>query len=45
VAFQIAHLRCPHCTTPGSPMPSFTALGPARIRRLAIFLEASKGGK
>ncbi len=44
VSWQIRHLKCPGCLVPGSPMPSFTALGPARIRRLAIFLEASKGG-
>ena len=43
IQFQVAHLRCPSCVTPGSPMPSFKALGPARLRELALFLEASKG--
>ena len=43
IRFQIAHLRCPSCVNPGSPMPSFASLGERRLRRLAIFLEASKG--
>jgi cytochrome c peroxidase len=43
VRFQIAHLRCPSCVNPGSPMPSFASLGRKQLRRLAIFLEASKG--
>jgi mono/diheme cytochrome c family protein len=43
IQFEIEHLRCPSCTTPGSPMPSFRSLGPKRLRELAIFLEASKG--
>jgi cbb3-type cytochrome oxidase cytochrome c subunit len=45
VGWQIRHLDCPSCLVSGSPMPSFRALGPVRLRRLAIFLEASKGGK
>jgi menaquinol-cytochrome c reductase cytochrome b/c subunit len=45
VAFQIAHLKCPACVNPGSPMPSFAGLGDARLKSLAAFLEASKGGK
>ena len=45
VAFQIAHLKCPACVNPGSPMPSFSGLGDARLKSLATFLEASKGGK
>ena len=45
IAFQIAHLTCPSCKNPGSPMPSFAGLGPANLRKLATFLEASKGGK
>jgi cytochrome c1 len=28
---------------PGSPMPSFGALGEDSLRKLATFLEASKG--
>src|SRR5262249_8696415 len=43
VMFQIAHLRCPSCVNPGSPMPPFASLGRKRLRQLAIFLEASKG--
>jgi len=45
VAFQIAHLKNPASVNPGSPMPSFAALGDQRLRQLALFLEASKGGK
>jgi menaquinol-cytochrome c reductase cytochrome b/c subunit len=44
-AFQIAHLKCPACVNPGSPMPSFAGLGDARLKSLATFLEASKGKK
>jgi hypothetical protein len=43
VRFQVAHLKCPSCVNPGSPMPPFRSLGEKRLRRLAIFLEASKG--
>jgi mono/diheme cytochrome c family protein len=43
--FQIRHLQCPSCVTPGSPMPKFESLGTARLRQLAVFLEASKGKK
>jgi menaquinol-cytochrome c reductase cytochrome b/c subunit len=45
VAFQIAHLKCPACVNPGSPMPSFAGLGDVRLKSLATFLEASKGPK
>jgi cytochrome c553 len=45
VAFQIAHLKDPSSKTPGSPMPPFASLGDERLRQLAIFLEASRGGK
>jgi menaquinol-cytochrome c reductase cytochrome b/c subunit len=45
VAFQIDHLKCPACVNPGSPMPSFAGLGEANLRKLASFLEASKGTK
>jgi mono/diheme cytochrome c family protein len=41
---QIKHLQNPSSVTPGSPMPPFASLGPKRLRQLAIFLEASKGG-
>jgi cytochrome c553 len=43
--FQVDHLRCPSCVTPGSPMPPFASLGDDNIRKIAIFLEASKGPK
>jgi hypothetical protein len=43
VAFQMAHLECPSCIASGSPMPSFAGLGEARLKQLAVFLEASKG--
>jgi menaquinol-cytochrome c reductase cytochrome b/c subunit len=45
IQFQINHLMCPSCVTPGSPMPPFKELGIARLTQLAKFLEASKGGK
>jgi len=45
IAFQIAHLKCPSCVTPGSPMPPFANQGPKNLQALATFLEASKGGK
>ncbi|HST16999.1 MAG TPA: hypothetical protein VLK36_04975 [Gaiellaceae bacterium] len=45
IDFQIAHLKCPSCVNPGSPMPSFQDLGEERLGQLAAFLEASKGGK
>lgn len=43
IEFQIAHLKCPACENPGSPMPSFSGLGDERLRQIAVFLEASKG--
>ncbi|HEY6960733.1 MAG TPA: c-type cytochrome [Gaiellaceae bacterium] len=45
VAFQIAHLKCPACVNAGSPMPSFAGLGDDNLKKLAAFLEASKGPK
>ena len=42
IRFQVAHLKCPACVNPGSPMPPFP-LGKKRLRELAVFLEASKG--
>ena len=45
IAFQVAHLKCPACVNPGSPMPSFSGLGDARLQQIAAFLEASKGSK
>ena len=43
IATQIKHLMNPSSVTPGSPMPSFAALGEKRLKELAIFLEASCG--
>jgi menaquinol-cytochrome c reductase cytochrome b/c subunit len=43
--FQINHLKCPSCVNPGSPMPPFASLGDDNVRKIAIFLEASKGPK
>jgi cytochrome c553 len=43
IRFQIAHLKCPACVNPGSPMPPFASLGKGRPHQLAVFLEASKG--
>ncbi|MDX6507094.1 MAG: menaquinol-cytochrome c reductase cytochrome b/c subunit [Gaiellaceae bacterium] len=45
IQFQIDHLKCPSCVNPGSPMPPFAALGDDNLRKLATFLEASKGPK
>jgi mono/diheme cytochrome c family protein len=45
VQFQIDHLECPSCVNSGSPMPAFKDLGEDNLRKLAVFLEASKGGK
>jgi mono/diheme cytochrome c family protein len=45
IQFQIDHLKCPSCVNPGSPMPPFAALGDDNLRKLAAFLEASKGSK
>ena len=43
VQFQVNHLKCPSCVNPGSPMPSFASLGDDNLRKIAVFLEASKG--
>jgi menaquinol-cytochrome c reductase cytochrome b/c subunit len=43
IQWQIDHLKCPSCATPGSPMPPFEKLGDENLRKLATFLEASKG--
>jgi mono/diheme cytochrome c family protein len=45
IDFQIRHLKNPASVNPGSPMPSFAGLGETRLKELATFLEASKGGK
>lgn len=43
INFQVDHLKCPSCVTPGSPMPSFADFSDAQLHDLAVFLEASKG--
>jgi mono/diheme cytochrome c family protein len=43
IDFQIRHLKCPSCENKGSAMPSFAGLGDDTLRKLATFLEASKG--
>jgi quinol---cytochrome c reductase cytochrome c subunit, bacillus type len=43
IDWQIRHLENPSSVTPGSPMPSFAELGQDNLRKLATFLEASKG--
>jgi menaquinol-cytochrome c reductase cytochrome b/c subunit len=45
IDFQIRHLKCPDCVTPGSPMPHFDAFSEENLRALATFLEASKGSQ
>jgi mono/diheme cytochrome c family protein len=45
IKFQIDHLECPSCINSGSPMPAFKELGQDNLRKLATFLEASKGQK
>jgi cytochrome c553 len=41
--FQISHLKCPSCVTPGSPMPPFANFTDEQYHQLATFLEESKG--
>jgi mono/diheme cytochrome c family protein len=43
IEWQAAHLKNPSSKTPGSPMPSFAALGDEQLKQIATFLEASKG--
>ena len=45
IATQIKHLQNPASVTPGSPMPSFAGLGQDNLHKLAVWLEASHGGK
>jgi menaquinol-cytochrome c reductase cytochrome b/c subunit len=45
IEFQIAHLKCPSCETPGSPMPAFEDFTDEQYQQLATFLEESKGPK
>src|SRR6187551_3869737 len=39
IEYQIAHLKCPSCEVPGSPMPPFSDLGEKNLHELAVFLE------
>jgi cbb3-type cytochrome oxidase cytochrome c subunit len=43
VKAQVEFLTCPSCVDPNASMPSFKALGNANLRKVAVFLEASKG--
>jgi len=43
VAAHVRRLRCPSCVRAGSVMPSYSALGNANLRRIAVFLRASRG--
>jgi menaquinol-cytochrome c reductase cytochrome b/c subunit len=43
IEWQIAHLKCPDCETPGSQMPPFTDFTDEQYQQLAQFLEQSKG--
>jgi menaquinol-cytochrome c reductase cytochrome b/c subunit len=47
VDWQIRHLKCPSCETPGSAMPAFTAFTDEQYQQLATFLEESgaEGGE
>ena len=45
VQWQVDHLKNPSSVNPGSPMPSFAALGEDNLTKIATFLEASKGPK
>jgi mono/diheme cytochrome c family protein len=42
IQWQIDHLKCPSCKTPGSPMPAF-GFNDQQLKQIATFLEASKG--
>ena len=43
IQWQIEHLKCPSCRTPGSPMPPYPNLTDEQFQSLALFLERSKG--
>ena len=43
VAAHVRRLRCPGCVRAGSVMPSYAALGAENLRRVAVFLRASRG--
>ena len=41
--WQVGHMKNPPEYSPGSSMPSFAGLGDENLRKIAVFLEASKG--
>jgi menaquinol-cytochrome c reductase cytochrome b/c subunit len=43
IQWQIDHLKCPDCETPGSQMPPFPNFTDEQYQQLAQFLEQSKG--
>jgi cytochrome c553 len=43
VQAQVEFLACPSCADPNSAMPPFKALGNENLRKVAVFLEASRG--
>lgn len=45
IGYQTSFLKCPSCVHKGSQMPPFSALSSAALHKLAVFLEASKGGQ
>jgi hypothetical protein len=45
IRFQIAHLRCPSCVKKGSSMRPYAAYPKGNLRKLAAFMEASKGSQ
>lgn len=45
IAALVKRLRCPDCVRRGSVMPSYAALGNANLRRIAEFLQASRGAR
>ena len=43
IDWQIEHLKCPACLTPGSAMPPYPNFTDEQYQSLALFLESSKG--
>ena len=43
IQWQIDHLICPSCVTPGSPMPAFENYTDEQYQQLAQFREQSQG--
>lgn len=42
VSWQVRHLKCPSCLVPNSPMVPYVRVAEEDLRRMAIFLEASR---